>query len=104
MALTRREFVLRSAAAAGAATQLQNLVQAQPQPATTTGPATAPSVPAGAVALSWLEGRPPATPTGVTWGVPWPRGACAKDQTFTLTSGSGAATPIQTWPLAFWPD
>ena len=57
-----------------------------------------------AVRLHWLDGVPPALETGVTWGVPWPRGAFRKDQTFVLTSAGGVALPLQTWPLAFWPD
>lgn len=35
----------------------------------------------------------------VTWGVPWPRGAVALDATFALGD-----TPLQSWPLATWPD
>ncbi|MER7400698.1 Tat pathway signal sequence domain protein [Streptomyces sp. NPDC000151] len=41
---------------------------------------------------------------GSTLGVPWPKGAYAKDQTFTLTDDGGASVPVQTWPLAYWPD
>jgi len=90
MALTRREFVLRTAAAgAGAAAQLQNVVLAQaPSSTTASSTTTTPVLPSGAVALTWLEGHPPAAPLGVTWGVPWPRGACAKDQTFALAGAS----------------
>jgi len=36
--------------------------------------------------------------------VPWPRGAVKKDQVFALTTRDGRALPLQTWPLAFWPD
>ena len=105
MALTRREFVLRTAAAAGAAAQLQNVALAQaPSPAASPATATTKPFPDGAVALNWLDGHPPAAPLGVTWGVPWPRGACAKDQTFTLGGTDGGALPVQSWPLASWPD
>ena len=55
------------------------------------------------VALHWLAGAPPA-PTGVSWGVPWPRGAVRKDQSFRLSAAGGRALPVQTWPLAYWPD
>src|SRR5436309_15100216 len=48
--------------------------------------------------LLWLESPPPLD-TGVSWGVPWPRGAVRKEQTFAL-----AGLPLQTWPLAYWPD
>src|SRR5689334_2173508 len=56
------------------------------------------------VRLHWLDGAAPALETGLTWGVPWPRGAFRKDQTFALTNAAGAALPLQTWPLAYWPD
>jgi len=60
--------------------------------------------PASAAAINWLGGAPPTIESGVSWGVPWPRGAVRKDQTFTLTSADGRALPLQTWPLAYWPD
>ncbi|WP_460497579.1 exo-rhamnogalacturonan lyase family protein [Glycomyces tarimensis] len=56
-----------------------------------------------AVELSWLEG-PPAESPGSTWGVPWGQGTFATDQQFELTADDGAAVPVQTWPLAYWPD
>ena len=56
------------------------------------------------VSLDWLDQQPPALPTGVSWGVPWPRGTVRKGQEFALTSAGGKALPLQTWPLAYWPD
>ena len=56
------------------------------------------------VSLNWLDGAPPALETGVSWGVPWPRGAVRKDQSFALTSAEGKPLPLQNWPLAYWPD
>jgi hypothetical protein len=53
---------------------------------------------ANAVTLQWLDG-PPATSCGVSWGVPWPRGEIKPGTTFTLGD-----MPVQTWPLAYWPD
>lgn len=41
---------------------------------------------------------------GVSWGVPFPKGTIQKSQSFTLTTGQGVSLPVQTWPLAFWPD
>ena len=52
-----------------------------------------------AVALNWLDDPPP-TDTGIRWGVPWPQGACDRDQSFALDG----EIPVQTWPTAFWPD
>jgi hypothetical protein len=59
---------------------------------------------AGDVSLGWLEGSPPASPTGVSFGVPWPRGAVHDGQAFGLSSADGKALPLQSWTLATWPD
>src|SRR5262245_28887828 len=55
------------------------------------------------IELHWLDG-PPRTTTGVTWGVPWPRGTVKADQRFDLKTEAGVSVPMQTWPLAFWAD
>lgn len=57
-----------------------------------------------AVPLHWLEGKAPEVSTGVTWGVPWPRGKYAKGTEFAVETASGEAIPVQSWPLATWPD
>ncbi|EWM18813.1 hypothetical protein KUTG_09117 [Kutzneria sp. 744] len=64
-------------------------------------PATTPTTPSAD--LHWLDGPPPA-PSGSTWGVPWPRGQVAKGTTFALATADGASVPVQSWPLAYWPD
>ncbi|WP_117214784.1 Tat pathway signal sequence domain protein [Allorhizocola rhizosphaerae] len=46
--------------------------------------------------LRWLS---QARPTGVTWGVPWPRGAVPFDSSFGLGD-----VPVQSWVTATWPD
>ncbi len=56
------------------------------------------------VALSWLDGAPPETAAGVAWGVPFRRGAVRREQTFRLSTTDGRALPLQSWPLAYWPD
>src|SRR5689334_19500022 len=61
------------------------------------------TAPAGATAR-WLDGMPPPTTQGVSWGVPWPRGAVAKGASFRLTDGTGGEVPVQSWPTAYWPD
>ncbi len=60
--------------------------------------------PAQPVTLHWLSHNAPALPTGVSWGVPWPRGAVSKNQAFTLTTASDQVLPLQSWTLAYWPD
>ncbi len=58
----------------------------------------------GSVSLNWLGGKGPELSTGVTWGVPWRRGAVLKTQTFRLMSNEGRVLPLQSWSLAYWPD
>ncbi|HYC70937.1 MAG TPA: Tat pathway signal sequence domain protein, partial [Opitutaceae bacterium] len=53
--------------------------------------------------LRWLEGTPRLL-AGTSWGVPWPQGRYAKDTAFALTTAEGQAVPVQSWPLATWPD
>jgi hypothetical protein len=61
-----------------------------------------PSVPS-AIALNWLGNKPPSASTGVSWGVPWPQGSVTPNAPFSLTA-NGAQLPLQSWPLAYWPD
>lgn len=56
------------------------------------------------VATKWLGEAPPRMAAGASWGVPWARGAMPKGQTFSLRTRDGKALPLQSWPLAYWPD
>jgi hypothetical protein len=58
---------------------------------------------ASPVALHWLD-APAAAAQNMSWGVPWPQGAVPPGATFNLTDAAGHAAPLQTWPLAYWPD
>lgn len=62
----------------------------------------APTIP-DIVKLNWLE-TAPLIKSGVSWGVPWPKGAVKKNQSFVLTTSEGKSLPLQTWTLAYWPD
>jgi YetA-like protein len=55
------------------------------------------------VILSWLDKTPPLFPSGICWGVPFGRGDVAATTTFSLSAG-GKNLPLQSWPLASWPD
>lgn len=55
------------------------------------------------VKLNWLENAP-LIASGVSWGVPWPKGEIQKNQTFVLNTLDGKELPLQSWPLAYWPD
>lgn len=99
---TRRDF-LKNIALAGTALTTQpwvdgNLLAAQSRPQGSPPSALPP------VELSWVGKRPSTKACGgVSWGVPWPQGAVARSSTFNLTA-QGAALPLQSWPLAYWPD
>jgi hypothetical protein len=101
---TRREFI-RDASLLGVAISACSLAEhrlladAVPSQASASTSAT----PAKKVSLSWLGEQPPQLPTGISWGVPWPQSAVPRDTSFNLTVG-GTDLPLQTWPLAYWPD
>ncbi len=84
----RRRTFLSSSAAAGVSLAARAGVAAQD----------------AAVSIDWLERTPPVVAAGVSWGVPWARGRVRKDQAFALTAADGTLLPLETWPLAYWPD
>ncbi|MEK3886401.1 exo-rhamnogalacturonan lyase family protein [Bacillus sp. FSL K6-3431] len=53
--------------------------------------------------VKWLKIKPKYN-SGVTWGVPWKRGILNKEQSLTLRNKSGMSLPLQSWPMAYWPD
>jgi len=84
-----------------AAAPLSSLVPHLTSPTAAAAAARVGAVPE--VRLTWLEGRPAAAATS-TWGTPWPKGAVPADQAFRLAAPDGSAVPLQSWPLAYWPD
>ncbi len=58
----------------------------------------------GPIKLSWLGGNPPSLSMGVSWGVPLPEGKIESPAGFSLKNARGQALPVQSWPLAYWPD
>jgi hypothetical protein len=62
------------------------------------------ATPPAAVPLDWIGGKPPPVAAGVSWGVPWPKGVVPPTQSFALASAGGHTLPLQSWPLAYWPD
>ncbi len=56
------------------------------------------------VQLHWLDQPAAGVAQGVSWGVPWAQGAVPRETTFNLTDAAGKSLPVQTWPLAYWPD
>lgn len=96
--LSRRD-VLRTAAVVAASAPLAGVL-AGGGAAHAAGRAAATAEP---VALHWLEGVPPTNP-GTSFGVPWPKGAYQPSTSFTATTGDGEPVPLDSWPLAYWPD
>ncbi|MFJ3196299.1 Tat pathway signal sequence domain protein [Streptomyces griseoviridis] len=95
-----RRSLLKAAAVAGAAAQFSWALGAkQAQAAPSAGAADG-----DPVTLDWLEDGGLGAAPGSTVGVPWPKGTYPADQTFALTDATGAAVPVQSWPLAYWPD
>lgn len=97
--ISRRD-VLRVAAGAAAAAPLTGMLSA---PASASPAEQDSQAAAEPVRLRWLEGVPPTSP-GASFGVPWPRGAVQPDTGFAAETTSGDAVPLDTWPLAYWPD
>lgn len=92
-------FSRRSFLQAGAASSLVSIV---PAAEAITSNLSAHPAPVNDTTLRWLDGQAPARFEGATFGVPWPRGqlrSSAKTLDFKL-----ANLPVQSWPLAFWPD
>src|SRR4051812_30699075 len=94
---TRREF-LKDAALAGVAISTSNLYAQTATKAAGTGSGGV----VRPVELRLLD-KDAATPTGISWGVPWPQGAVSRTASFQLNSQQGSL-PLQSWPLAYWPD
>jgi len=103
---TRREFLKDVAivgAGIGSSTLEGNLLAAVPaRGQSSTAPAPLPAS-GPEVMLSWVGEQPPAMAAGVSWGVPWQQGAVGRGATFSL-SAQGKELPVQTWPMAYWPD
>src|SRR4051812_47627894 len=62
------------------------------------------SLAAEPVTLHWLGDAAPGAADGVSWGVPWPKGAVQPSTPMRLTTSTGASIDLQSWPVAFWPD
>ncbi|MEU3339548.1 Tat pathway signal sequence domain protein [Streptomyces sp. NPDC006668] len=95
-----RRSLLKAAAVAGAAAQFSWALGARDaEAAPTADPADD-----GPVTLDWLEDGGLGAAPGSTVGVPWPKGAHQPGQGFALTDADGKAVPVQSWPIAYWPD
>src|SRR5262245_40429358 len=100
---SRRRFIKTSTLAAGAGLTMENwLSTVAADTPSASNESTAHAAP-GEVSLRLLDEKPLSIDSGVSFGVPWPQGSIKRDAKFSLTS-DGKQLPLQTWPLAYWPD
>jgi hypothetical protein len=95
--VTNLSFNRRAVLAGASALSLAAASNAQA--ATKTKAKAATAAPTPATEAIWLDGTAPQAVEGVTFGVPWPRGALKKDTAFRLGD-----LAVQSWPIAYWPD
>ena len=102
---SRRDFIVGGLSGSAAASLVPALAgDARGAPSATVSPVALTNPAPGAWAR-WLDGHAPAINTGATWGMPWPQGKHKPSANhFALREAGGAPVPLQTWPLAFWPD
>ncbi len=94
--LSRRQFLSTSAAATAAA----NLVGTAPAGSPPFGAEN----PAQGNWVRWIDDHAPGVAQGASWGTPWPRGRQRAVREFALRDAANKLLPLQSWPLAFWPD
>ena len=97
--ISRRQFI-----AHGAATSAALGAVASPSTQSAPIPAIAMTNPGGGAWVRWLDGQASAVAQGVTWGTPWPRGKQREAKNFALRGADEKLQPLQSWPLAYWPD
>ncbi len=104
---TRRDF-LKNAALSGVGVSLCAMTGATALAADVQTPIPEEGAPPNSnvpvESLRWLGDVAPQTPIGVSWGVPWARGAMPGDQQFHVQTSEGKDIATQSWPLAYWPD
>ena len=96
--ITRRDFIKTSAVLAGAGLAAGNLTRSI---AADAGPGSGASL--SDVSLNLLDGKALAIDSGVSFSVPFPKGSVKKGAAFSLVA-QGKRLPVQSWPLAYWPD
>lgn len=96
--LSRRHFIKASTLAAGASLTLPDLLQS-----VAANEVNLSAVEPVEVSLQLLDSKPLTIESGVSFGVPWKQGTVPRTSTFQLRS-NGQSLPLQTWPLAYWPD
>src|SRR5215813_12650311 len=99
---SRRRFLKTSALAAGAGLSLQEMLRTATADARIDSDRTSTSIAAATaseVSLRLLDEEALLVDSGVSFGVPWPKGSVKREATFSL-SAEGKQLPLQSWPLA----
>ncbi len=98
---SRRRFLKTSTLAAGAGLGLKQFLPniLATQSTDDASPLEAPND----VSLRLLDDEVLPVDSGVSFGVPWPKGTVKRDDSFSLSS-EGKQLPLQSWPMAYWPD
>src|SRR6187399_1137237 len=97
--ISRRQFISNTAATSAA---LGVIASQAGQSAPT--PEVSMTNPGAGAWVGWLDGSASAVAQGVTWGTPWPRGKQREAKNFALRGADQKLQPLQSWPLAYWPD
>lgn len=98
---TRRRFIKLTSLAAGAG--LIGTQMGLASDASSGESVTEPALRFADISLNLLDGKALTLDTGVSFGVPLAKGTVKRDAKFTLNS-QGKPLPLQSWPLAYWPD
>jgi len=93
--VNRRGFIAGSALASSIAMAGEGI-------AASTAPLAEPEKTRGE--LGWLDGAPPGSHEGQTWGQPWPRGSRYSRTGYRMMGAEQDRVAVQSWPLAWWPD
>ena len=94
--INRRKFLTDSTLLGAGLTICPSVLLARPTPIN--------KIPPEKIPLSWLDGKAPASPHGVAWGVPWQRGKVSAKDEIVLENDRGENIPVQSWTMAYWPD
>src|SRR5215813_8977831 len=101
---SRRHFIKTSTLAAGAGLTLPNLLRAVAADSPSDANNTSVTIAApGEISIGLLDGKALTLDSGVSFGVPFAEGSVKRDATFSLST-EGRHLPVQSWPLAYWPD
>jgi len=98
--ISRRQFISTSAAS----TAILGAAAAEAARQTQSAPVITASNPGAGAWVRWLDGNAATVAQGVTWGTPWPRGKQHETKNFALRGADQKLQPLQSWPLAYWPD